>query len=139
MMLLVVNVAFYNSQAVADLNPNMFSPFGQLMVLVWGLAYLAVGWESRNNGSSSGAGAIWLVFAIEKLCYAVGWVQWMTTNNCLAIISEAWKEGGGFSTEMQAPFFHCSYGLGDATFGVLFAYLGYVALVGGQPSGRKND
>ena len=147
MILLNVNLGFYNAEAVADLNRNMFSPFGQLMVLVWGLAYLAVGWDStttssrrRSGGGGGGNGAIWFVFAFEKLCYAVGWVQWLTTNDWGTIISDAWKEGGGFSTQLQAPFFHGVYGLGDATFGILFAYMGYKLWVGGdRESSGKHD
>ena len=141
MILLSVNLGFYNAEAVADLNRNMFSPFGQLMVLVWGLAYLAVGWSSPTTSRRSiGNVAIWFVFALEKLCYAVGWIQWHSTNDWLTIISDAWKEGGGFSTQLQAPFFHGVYGLGDAIFGILFAYMGYKLWVGGdRESSGKHD
>ena len=40
--MLVFNVGFTNADAVAALNPNMMSVFGQLMILVWGLAFIAV-------------------------------------------------------------------------------------------------
>eukprot|EP00977_Amphora_coffeiformis_P013490 scaffold3571_cov176-Amphora_coffeaeformis.AAC.6 len=129
MILLAVNLGFSNAGAIAAMNPNMFSPFGQLMVLVWGLAYLAVGWDCGSSG-----GGIWLVFALEKLCYVVGWIQWLATNDSFTIVSDAWKEGGGFSTQLLAPFFHGVYGSGDALFGSLFAYLGYKSMVAGDRS-----
>ena len=46
-------------KAIASLNPEMFSTFGQGIVLVWGLAYLAAGYSDAEA-------PIWWVFALEK-------------------------------------------------------------------------
>lgn len=37
--MLFANMGFTSADAIAALNPEMFSTFGQGMVLVWGLAY----------------------------------------------------------------------------------------------------
>lgn len=133
--LLIVNVGFFEAEALADLNPNMFSPFGQLMVLVWGLAYLAVGHaeskddhDTSKNSSSGRMGTInwiWLVFALEKIPYVLGWIHWRMNNDSNVLLEAAWNEGGGkFSVKLLAPLFHSAYGAGDALFCILFFYLG---------------
>ena len=47
--MLVVNMGFSQAQAVAAPNPGMFSPFGQVLVLVWGLA--AAAWCVAGGGT----------------------------------------------------------------------------------------
>lgn len=115
--MLLVNIGFTNSKAVATLNPEMFSPFGQLMVLVWGAAYLAAGYSRAE-------GPIWYVFAIEKLAYVVGWIKWHMSHNALAFVMDAYHEVNvpGHKTSLLAAIFHMGYGVGDAIFAIAFAY-----------------
>ena len=63
--ILVFNLGFTHADALAAPNAAVFSPFGQVMVLVWGIAFLLAG-LTNGDGRPSG---IWWAFAFEKLCY----------------------------------------------------------------------
>lgn len=69
--ILVFNLGFTNADGLAALNPGAFSPFGQFMILVWGLLVFLVG-QNDNNVPSP----IWLGFAVERSCYVYAWVSW---------------------------------------------------------------
>ena len=56
--MLLVNMGFTRTRQVASLNPDMFSPFGQVMVLVWGAAFLAA-------GASKAAPPVWFARGVE--------------------------------------------------------------------------
>ena len=75
-LMLVANMGFTSSHIEA-LNPDMFSLFGQKMILVWACAFFAAGF-------SRAGGPVWWAFALEKLMYGVGWIQWMATHDALA-------------------------------------------------------
>ena len=77
--LLVFNAGFSNADAIAAPNPAMFSTFGQVMVLVWGVAF-------AGAGLSDAGPAVWGAFALEKLCYVVGYVHWHGS------MQEQWKQ-----------------------------------------------
>ena len=114
---LIFNVGFTESQAISDLDPNMWSPFGQLMVLVWGGVFLATG--MANDPSTAFA---WYAFILEKLVYVIGWIHWHSTHPGLALVQEA--SASGLSTQVLAPLFHCIYGAGDFVFAILFWKMG---------------
>ena len=68
--ILVTNALFTRSDDFAAYNPAIFGAFGQLMIVVWGLAYVAA-------GHSNAGPAVWRVFALEKFCYVAAWVQFL--------------------------------------------------------------
>lgn len=142
LLILVFNLGFTNRQNIANLNPNMMSPYGQLMIIVWGLTYLAAGldYSQNNNSGSGGSGMVWWVFAIEKVCYAVGWIHWLQSQEThpLGLLSSEYAESG-LSTQWLALLFHCIYGSGDAVFGLVFAYIGLGYSTGGPSDATKHD
>lgn len=111
--MLVVNVFFTRSREIERLNPSLFSVDGQVSVLLWGMAYYAAAERSTQGGE-----LIWLVFAVEKMYYVYRWVQWIRSNNAMALIRKAVKSGNVL--DILSPLFHSTYGLGDFFFGVLF-------------------
>ena len=115
--LLAFNLGFTRADALAQPNPGVFSPFGQLMILVWGLAFLFAG-ETSGNAPS----ALWFVFALEKACYVVSWVTWNRTHDVVALFSTA--QSSGNPTDLLVPLFHAIYGPIDLSFLGLFASLG---------------
>jgi hypothetical protein len=136
--ILVFNAGFTNAEALAAPNPAMFSPFGQLMVLVWGLAFAAAGL------SEDASPAVWAVFALEKLCYVAGFVHWHSTQDHYKQLK--WTEAV-FSWEMTsdptpllAPVFHHIYGFLDAMYLLLFLYLACIPRPKGSGArGQKGD
>ena len=53
------------------LSPEVFSKFGLVAILLWGLAYLAVSesWAQQRK--------LALVFALEKTVYVISWIYWL--------------------------------------------------------------
>lgn len=101
----------FTSDTIATADPAVFSNFGCLMIMVWGLAYIA------TASLSSQAIALPLVFAIEKLVYTLNWVVWMQANgDSVAAIQQQDFLGG---------FFLGGYGINDALFGLFFAYVAF--------------
>ncbi len=71
----IIGVLFFSMGfSNASLNaasPVVMSNFGLLMIIVWGLAYMAVSNSYMHVKMLVG------VFAIEKLVYVVSWCIWM--------------------------------------------------------------
>jgi len=110
--MLLVNMGFTRTRQVASLNPDMFSPFGQVMVLVWGAAFLAA-------GASKAAPPVWCVFVVEKLAYVLGWLRWLAGHDARAIVAAARATGG--APDVINALFHALFGVGDFLFAALFA------------------
>lgn len=120
--LLVFNAGFLHAEAISAPNPAMFSTFGQVMVLVWGFAFAAAGMTDASP-------AVWGAFALEKLCYVVGYVHWHSAEQghwkhkwAEAISSFRISEAHDV-TPLLAPIFHYIYGPIDAVFFLLFLYV----------------
>jgi hypothetical protein len=116
--ILTFNLGFTTASTLADINPNMFSFFGQLMVVVWGIVFIAA-------GKTRAGPAVWGAFAIEKLCYVAGWLIWAQENpdafgQTLQLVRDVQSSGGAGFAEALALTFHCIYGPIDAVFMVLF-------------------
>lgn len=109
--MLAFNVGFTRADAIATLDPEMFSLFGQLMILVWAVVFAAA-------GSSNAAWPVWLAFALEKMVYVVGWVRWHKSHDAVALIRSAVASDDHL--DLLAPVFHTLYGGGDLVFAVLF-------------------
>jgi hypothetical protein len=99
----------FTNRTLTELYPEVFSTFGLIAIILWGLAYIAV--------ARSYASVRWLVglFAIEKLVYVISWVLWMLAH------------GGELSAILaRSPLtgaFYVIYGLNDLLFGLFFAWV----------------
>lgn len=90
--------------------PVVFSRFGMVAIILWGMAYISVSSVYMYNR--------WLmsVFAIEKLVYVITWIIFLADKGYMIpeIINESFITGSVLS----------SYGVGDFLFGCFFAWVG---------------
>jgi len=100
----------FTNEAFHRLSPDVFSPFGAFMILVWGLAYLAVAKQAHQLAY------ICFVFAFEKAVYVFTWVVWMMDKSDLLSMIK-------IETPMLA-LFYSSYGLIDLAYGLFFLWVG---------------
>jgi hypothetical protein len=110
---LLVSAGFTNPTP-ASLDPVVFSNFGFVAIMLWGLAYLAV------SRSYQHVPYLVMVFVLEKLVYTAAWILWLSRNRdrLSGIISE---------TPVTGIFF-LGYGLVDFLFGVFFAWVAITIL-----------
>ena len=94
---------------LSELDPQVFSTFGLKVIIIWGLAYLAVGGCYRE--------AKWVVavFALEKLLYFAAWVIWMSQHRQ--------QLGEIFDASPLTGTFFVIYGPNDLLFAVFFAWV----------------
>lgn len=99
----------FTSLVVAQHFPSVFSNFGMLAIMLWGLAYIAV--------SRAYAAVPWLaaVFAVEKAAYVVTWLVWMNAHSSML--------GEIFAQSATAGLFYAVYGANDLAFGLFFAWV----------------
>jgi hypothetical protein len=100
---------FFTNRLLASVDPAVFSWFGQVAVVLWGLAYCSV--------ANSYPYVPWLlvVFFLEKMIYAGRWLAWLIAHGkTLPKIAHE-----SFLTAM----FYAIYGAGDIAFGILFGWL----------------
>jgi hypothetical protein len=103
---LIFSKGFTNT-AINQADPVVMSNFGLLMIVVWGLAYLAAADLGSNIKWLAGA------FAVEKLVYVVAWVKWNLENDLQPV----------YSADLLAGLFLSIYGINDFLFMVFFAYV----------------
>lgn len=103
---LVFSRAFTNV-AINDADPVVMSNFGLLMIVIWGLAYLAA--TSINEGIKWLAGA----FAIEKLVYFLVWLAWLSNNSLVTL----------YSKDFFAGVYYSIYGPNDFIFMLFFTWV----------------
>lgn len=98
---------FFTNDAIGQLDPVVMSNFGLLMIVVWGLAYMAV--------ANSYQHVRWLsaVFCVEKLVYSVAWLCWHSQNE----LSTAYE------LDLQAGVFYSIYGINDILFMLFFGWV----------------
>ncbi len=103
---LVFSRGFTNA-AINSADPVVMSNFGLLMIVVWGLAYLAA--------ATVNASIKWLAaaFALEKLVYVVVWVSWLSSNSLARLYAE----------DAFAGIFYSIYGLNDFVFMLFFVWV----------------
>ena len=130
---LAFNGCFTARAEIAAPNPNVFSTFGQLMILVWGVAFALAGVSDDGNGTPS---KVWLAFALEKTCYVAAWVIYTVEySHDLAAMRHAL--GAGNLQGLLVPAFHMLYGPVDFTFLLLFAHLGMQSMRVAAAPARK--
>lgn len=99
------------SETLAVHDPAVFSQFGILMIMVWGMAYIA------TAPFASSSVLIPLTFALEKLAYTVNWGMWISDHgDQVTAIRESDFLGG---------FFLAGYGVNDGLFCLFFAAVAY--------------
>ncbi len=99
----------FTNTIIAHTDPVIMSNFGLVMIILWGLAYLAL----ANNYSH----VRWVVgvFIIEKLVYVVAWVSWITKNDV----------GKVYDKDIFAGIFYSVYGINDFIFFIFFSMVFY--------------
>lgn len=102
------------SDTLANADPVLFSNFGVLMIILWGLVYIG---SSRFATTSVLLPA---TFAIEKLAYTLAWVFWTADHgDTVAAITERDFLGG---------LFLGGYGINDGLFCIFFAAVAVINL-----------
>lgn len=131
-LLLLFNLGFTSADVVARYNPGVWSPFGQVMVLVWGVTFYMAG--EATDGCPS---CVWWAFALEKCCYVYAWYAWFTTNDVRALMHDA-QSVNPDDTALLALTLHAVYGPIDAVFAILFARIGWQSIGHrGPPAGSR--
>lgn len=104
----------FTNAALTAHSPVVFSRFGLVCIMLWGLAYLAV---ARRYDQVP---LLVAVFAVEKVVYAVTWVSWMSRFG-----SELPRL---FSESTLTAVFYAIYGPNDLLFGIFFAAVAFETL-----------
>ena len=102
----------FQNEALVQYFPEVFSNFGLAMIMVWGMAYIAVSTEHKRTPR------LLFVFFIEKMVYvgtAVYFWGFMHTDP-LATIESMWQ------VSKLTTIFYLTYGLNDLLFGLMFFY-----------------
>lgn len=109
----------FTNEAINDADPVVMSNFGLLMIIMWGIAYLAAANLNTNIKWLAGA------FALEKLIYGVVWVNWLSANSLASV----------YEKDLFAGLFYSVYGLNDFAFMLFFAWV----FVGLNKDKRSNN
>jgi hypothetical protein len=98
---------------LSKLYPEIFSPFGLLMIILWGLAYIAVAshWQNLRR--------IAIVFSLEKLVYGLTWIFWIAQNRS--------DLGHVFEFAPMTALFYMIYGINDFLFMGFFLWAALLA------------
>lgn len=97
----------FTNVAINNADPVVMSNFGLLMIVIWGLAYLAASNASTNIKWLAGT------FAVEKLIYGLAWIKWLLENSLEAV----------YSIDTFAGIFYSIYGINDLVFMAFFTYV----------------
>ena len=100
------------SQALMDTDPTLFSRFGLVMIMMWGVCYYACAQAAYTHRSIS------VSFALEKLIYVCMWIMFI-----LGPVD--WSQL--YERDLLAGLFYSIYGVIDAIYLTLFLYCAYHA------------
>ena len=103
----LISSRLFTNPVIPEFDQNVMSNFGLLMILIWGIAYIAV---AKNFYQVK-----WLVgdFAIEKFIYGYVWINWLLKNNLSDV----------YAKDSMAGTFYASYGINDWIFCVFFLFV----------------
>ncbi len=103
----LVNSRCFTNHVIPETDPVVMSNFGLLMIIIWGLAYIAI-FKNYNKVK-------WLVlvFAVEKFIYGFVWAKWILNND----ISDVFKK------DTSAGIFYSIYGINDWIFFIFFSFV----------------
>ena len=98
---------FFTNETINEYDPMVMSNFGLLMILVWGLAYIAIAKQFHH--------VKWIiaVFALEKFIYGYVWANWMINHHIKEV----------FEKDLMAGMFYTMYGINDWIFFVFFSFV----------------
>lgn len=96
----------FSNVALNQADPVVMSNFGLVMIMVWGLAYIAVANVYHKVPWISA------VFALEKLVYVIMWVFWIGANDL----------GSLYAQDAFAGIFYGIYGINDISFLLFFIW-----------------
>ena len=100
---------FFTNTTLIETDPIVMSKFGLIMIIVWGLAFIATANHFGKNKWIVG------VFCLEKTAYVIAWVIWFTnTEHTINNI---------FEKDVLAGSFYALYGLNDFLFLLFFTYV----------------
>ncbi len=107
---------FFTNPLLDATDPAVFSWFGQVAIVLWGLAYLAVARTYRH------VPYLVIVFSIEKMVYATTWFLWLLRegHSLKSIASES----------LETAIFFGVYGAGAFAFGIFFGWVALKILTG---------
>ena len=101
----------FSNQAMNEANPVVMSNFGLLMIIIWGLAYIAV--------ANSYESVPWLsaLFTVEKLIYTLTWIFWFQKNDLTFL----------YTKDLFAGIFYTIYGVNDFVFMLFFGWTFWIS------------
>lgn len=98
---------FFSNEVINEADPVVMSNFGLLMIVVWGLVFVAMAskWEQLK----------WVVgaFAIEKFIYALVWTKWLFKNDITKV----------YEQDVMAGIFYTIYGASDWFFCMFYLFV----------------
>mmetsp|Transcript_34327 Transcript_34327/g.71477 ORF Transcript_34327/g.71477 Transcript_34327/m.71477 type:complete len:163 (-) Transcript_34327:220-708(-) len=118
--LLLMNFGFTSYHEIEALDRNVFSFFGQICILLWGLCFWAVGYALSHDTKNPKTAMIWCLFTLEKVAYVLAWLYWHSQNSGWTALNDALKSEDSPLTKTVAAIFINIYGIPDAIFAVLF-------------------
>ena len=97
----------FTNQTMMQVQPSVMGAFGLVMIIIWGLAYIAV---YRTYDSVR-----WLigVFVVEKFAYVVAWGTFIYAHSLAEI----------YKTDAFAGVFYSVYGINDFLYMLFFIYV----------------
>jgi hypothetical protein len=106
-LLVLIFSRCFTNPTIPEFDPVVMSNFGMLMIVIWGVAYISV---AKNYPHVK-----WLVgvFAIEKLIYAIVWVNWMLNHSLSSV----------YEKDVMAGLFYSTYGMNDWLFFAFFSFV----------------
>lgn len=100
---------FFTNTYLSEIDPATFSSVSLVIIMLWGLAYIALGFHYQL------APYVSAVFAVEKFFYTGVWIIWMKNN--MASLQSI------YSRDLLTGFFYSIYGVNDFLFGVFFLFV----------------
>lgn len=100
---------FFTNEVLAESFPELFSLYGNLLIFLWGCAYIV------SSAAPYHIPWIFIVFAVEKAVYVVSWVFWYAANSAQM---DAIMEQSGITW-----FFLTFYGANDLLWGLMFVWV----------------
>ncbi len=104
---LIFSLGFTNRH-ISSVYPEVMSVFGLVMIIVWGLVFIAAGYSENFRYLSA-------VFAIEKTAYVISWFMW--------ILRPEANLSAVFHQSVLSGIFYAVYGANDLLFGIFFIWV----------------
>lgn len=106
--IIIFSKCFTNTY-LTQIDPFTFSKVSLVVIILWGLAYISLGFHYNQ------APYVSLVFAIEKFFYTGVWVVWIK-NNAMDLKTI-------YMNDVLTGLFYTVYGVNDFLFGVFFLFV----------------